>query len=95
LLCNMTVTLLWKCNELIVTQQELLRYYSNATTDLTCHNIINLLTRETLLDQRSDDQTNCRYYRDVCEEHLTHHISIPFVFNSVPVTDSDNDHKLL
>jgi hypothetical protein len=35
----MTVTLLWKCNELIVTQQELLRYYSNATTDLTCHNI--------------------------------------------------------
>jgi predicted transglutaminase-like protease len=39
LLCNMTVTLLWKCNELIVTQQELLRYYSNATTDLTCHNI--------------------------------------------------------
>jgi hypothetical protein len=37
LLCNMTVTLLWKCNELIVTQQELLRYYSNATTDLTCH----------------------------------------------------------
>jgi hypothetical protein len=38
LLCNMTVTLLWKCNELIVTQQELLRYYSNATTDLTCHN---------------------------------------------------------
>jgi hypothetical protein len=27
------------CNELIVTQQELLRYYSNATTDLTCHNI--------------------------------------------------------
>jgi hypothetical protein len=40
LLCNMTVTLLWKCNELIVTQQELLRYYSNATTDLTCHNTI-------------------------------------------------------
>jgi hypothetical protein len=38
LLCNMTVTLLWKYNELIVTQQELLRYYSNATTDLTCHN---------------------------------------------------------
>jgi hypothetical protein len=35
----MTVTLLWKCNELIVTQQELLRYYSNATKDLTCHNI--------------------------------------------------------
>jgi hypothetical protein len=29
----------WKCNELIVTQQELLRYYSNATKDLTCHNI--------------------------------------------------------
>jgi hypothetical protein len=42
LLCNMTVTLLWKCNELIVTQQELLRYYSNATTDLTCHNMNNL-----------------------------------------------------
>jgi hypothetical protein len=41
LLCNMTVTLLWKCNELIVTQQELLRYYSNATKDLTCHNIFN------------------------------------------------------
>jgi hypothetical protein len=56
LLCNMTVTLLWKCNELIVTQQELLRYYSNelivtqqellryysnATTDLTCHNVFN------------------------------------------------------
>jgi hypothetical protein len=40
LLCNRTVALLWKCNELIVTQQELLRYYSNATTDLTCHNII-------------------------------------------------------
>jgi hypothetical protein len=39
LLCNMTVTLLWKCNELIVTQQELLRYYSNATTHLTCHSI--------------------------------------------------------
>jgi hypothetical protein len=39
LLCNMTVTLLWKCNELIVTQQELLRYYTNATKDLTCHNI--------------------------------------------------------
>jgi hypothetical protein len=39
LLCNMTVTLLWKCNELIVTQQELLRYYSNATKVLTCHNI--------------------------------------------------------
>jgi hypothetical protein len=39
LLCNMTVTLLWKCNELIVTQQELLRYYSNAANDLTCHNI--------------------------------------------------------
>jgi predicted transglutaminase-like protease len=35
----MTVTLLWKCNELIVTQQELLRYYSNVTKDLTCHNI--------------------------------------------------------
>jgi hypothetical protein len=35
----MTVTLLWKCNELIVTQQELLRDYSNATKDLTCHNI--------------------------------------------------------
>jgi hypothetical protein len=39
LLCNMTVMLLWKCNEIIVTQQELLRYYSNATKDLTCHNI--------------------------------------------------------
>jgi hypothetical protein len=38
LLCNLTVTLLWKCNELIVTQQELLRYYSDATKDLTCHN---------------------------------------------------------
>jgi hypothetical protein len=35
----MTVTSLWKCNELTVTQQELLRYYSNATQDLTCHNI--------------------------------------------------------
>jgi hypothetical protein len=35
----MTVKLLWKCNELIVRQQELLRYYSNATTDLTCHSI--------------------------------------------------------
>jgi hypothetical protein len=33
----MTATLLWKCNKLIVTQQELLRYYSNATKDLTCH----------------------------------------------------------
>jgi hypothetical protein len=30
LLCNSTVTLLWKCNKLIVTQQELLRYYGNA-----------------------------------------------------------------
>jgi endonuclease/exonuclease/phosphatase (EEP) superfamily protein YafD len=40
LLCNMTVTLLWKCNELIVTQQELLRYYSNASKDSTCHNIV-------------------------------------------------------
>jgi len=40
LLCNRTVTLLWKCNELIVTQQGLLRYYSNATADLTCHNIV-------------------------------------------------------
>jgi hypothetical protein len=29
LLCNSTVTLLWKCNKLIVTQQELLRYYGN------------------------------------------------------------------
>jgi hypothetical protein len=29
LLCNRTVTLLWKCNKLIVTQQELLRYYGN------------------------------------------------------------------
>jgi hypothetical protein len=28
--CNMTVTSLWKCNELIVAQQELLRYYGNA-----------------------------------------------------------------
>jgi hypothetical protein len=37
LLCNRTVTLLWKCNELTVTQQGLLRYYSNATADLTCH----------------------------------------------------------
>jgi hypothetical protein len=26
----MTVTLLWKCNKLIVTQHELLRYYRNA-----------------------------------------------------------------
>jgi hypothetical protein len=40
MLCNMTVTLLWKCNELIVTQQELLRYYSNATKVLTCHNMM-------------------------------------------------------
>jgi hypothetical protein len=46
LLCNMTVTLLWKCNELIVTQQELLRYYSNATTDLTCHNMKMLMLCE-------------------------------------------------
>jgi hypothetical protein len=40
LLRNMTVTSLWKCNELTVMQQELLCYYSNATTDLTCHNIL-------------------------------------------------------
>jgi hypothetical protein len=30
LLCDMTVTLLWKCSKLIVTQHELLRYYGNA-----------------------------------------------------------------
>jgi hypothetical protein len=30
----MTATLLWKCNKLIVTQQELLRYYGNATNSL-------------------------------------------------------------
>jgi hypothetical protein len=30
-LCYSTVTLLWKCNKLIVMQQELLRYYGNAT----------------------------------------------------------------
>jgi hypothetical protein len=47
LLCNMTVTLQWKCNELIVTQQELLRYYGNAICcidhvtkeNLICHNM--------------------------------------------------------
>jgi hypothetical protein len=38
----MTATLLWKWNELTATQQELLRYYSNATKDLTCHNIVPL-----------------------------------------------------
>jgi hypothetical protein len=37
LLGNITVTSLWKCNELIVTQQELLRYYSDAAKGLTCH----------------------------------------------------------
>jgi hypothetical protein len=42
LLCNMTVTLLWKCNKLIVTQHELLRYYRNAVKDLTCHNTLSL-----------------------------------------------------
>jgi hypothetical protein len=43
----MTVTLLWKCNELIVTQPELLRYYGNAIwcidhvtkENLICHNM--------------------------------------------------------
>jgi hypothetical protein len=40
-LCRNTAeALLWKCNEPTVTQQELLRYYSNATTDLTCHNML-------------------------------------------------------
>jgi hypothetical protein len=41
----MTVTLLWQCNKLIVTQQELLRYYGNAIwcidhvtkANLICH----------------------------------------------------------
>jgi hypothetical protein len=55
LLCNMTVTLLWKCNELIVTQQELLRYYSNATKALTCHNnekmLVALLVSDDLLSR--------------------------------------------
>jgi hypothetical protein len=41
----MTVTLLWKCNKLIVTQLELLRYYRNAVKDLTCHNIQQVLGR--------------------------------------------------
>jgi hypothetical protein len=50
----MTVTLLWKCNELIVTQRELLRYYSNATTDLTCHIIINEACVPLFLDRQSD-----------------------------------------
>jgi hypothetical protein len=57
LLCNMTVMLLWKCNKLIVTQQELLHYYSNA--DLTCHNIY---IYETILFVR--EKGNCkRSYR--------------------------------
>jgi hypothetical protein len=30
LLCNRTVTLLWKCNKLTVMQPALLRYYGNA-----------------------------------------------------------------
>jgi hypothetical protein len=48
LLCHQTVTLLWKCNKLIVTQQGLLRNYGNAIwridhvtkENLTCHNIL-------------------------------------------------------
>jgi hypothetical protein len=50
----MTVTLLWKCNELIVTQQELLRYYSNATKGLTCHNIY-LQIRNNIHNSKSND----------------------------------------
>jgi hypothetical protein len=46
LLRNITVTSLWKCNELIVTQQELLRYYSNTAKGLTCHNILKGETEE-------------------------------------------------
>jgi hypothetical protein len=48
LLRNITVTSLWKCNELIVTQQEPLRYHGNAIwcidhvtkENLICHNYI-------------------------------------------------------
>jgi hypothetical protein len=40
LLRHITITSLWKCNELIVTQQELLRYYGNAAKGLTCQNTI-------------------------------------------------------
>jgi hypothetical protein len=36
---TVTVTLLWKCYKLTVMQQALLRYYGNATKDLTCHNM--------------------------------------------------------
>jgi hypothetical protein len=38
--CNKSIVTQYDCYvtiKLIVTQQELLRYYSNATTDLTCH----------------------------------------------------------
>jgi hypothetical protein len=45
-----TITLLWKCNILIITQQELLRHYGNAIwcidhvtkENLICHNIMYL-----------------------------------------------------
>jgi hypothetical protein len=50
----MTVTLLWKCNELIVTKQELLRYYSNATKGLTCHNIVSAKTYGRLIKLREN-----------------------------------------
>jgi hypothetical protein len=37
---TVTITLLWKYNELTVMQQYPSRYYSNATPDLTCHNTL-------------------------------------------------------
>jgi hypothetical protein len=54
LLCNRTVTLLWKCNKLIVTQQELLRYYGNA---IWC---IDHATEENLICKSSKDIHYCR-----------------------------------
>jgi hypothetical protein len=58
-----TITLLWKCNILIVTQQELLRYYGNAIwcidhvtkENLICHNIITK-SPKILLQQVTTDQ---------------------------------------
>jgi hypothetical protein len=85
LLCNMTVTLLWKPNELIVTQQELLRYYSNATTDLTCHNINQIkcfvLKTRTLLKLFCASSAN-----DVHEPHCGHpwHIQTSRSYRSEP-----------
>jgi hypothetical protein len=52
----MTVTLLWKCNKLIVTQHELLRYYRNAVKDLTCHSIVIIFGITALYERQSTSE---------------------------------------